>query len=144
MGRSWTFKNSRCCIALGWVLMATTISQPDLALFGGRTFKMFLVTWSIGIITLWLLMEIGKGEKMESSSELSLLTTRTSRDELVDIGVCRPELIHQAMRIPTAHRNWKRLLSPERFTNCEKDPTMNHCSKFPHTRAEMRRGLKRP
>lgn len=66
------------------------------------------------------------------------------RDELVDIGVCRPELIHQAMQITIAHRNWKRLLSPKRFTNCKKDPTMNHCSKFSNTRARMGRGLKRP
>ncbi|RXH73940.1 hypothetical protein DVH24_016762 [Malus domestica] len=66
------------------------------------------------------------------------------KDELVNIGVCRPELIHQAMQIPTTHRNWKRLLSPERFTNCKKDSTMNHYLNYSHTRAEMGRGLKRP
>ncbi|RXH75638.1 hypothetical protein DVH24_039337 [Malus domestica] len=36
-------------------------------------------------------------------------------NELADIRLYRPELIHQPMRIPVAHHNWKWLFSPERI-----------------------------
>lgn len=36
-------------------------------------------------------------------------------NELADIRVYRPQLIHQPMRIPVAHHNWKWLFSLERI-----------------------------
>lgn len=53
------------------------------------------------------------------------------KNDLENIGVCRPNLINWAMQILTEHCSWNWLTYPLRFSDRKKNVIINHCSKFP-------------